>query len=244
MKNEKRNAIAIVDYNMGNLGSVMNAFAKVGSSSELVSDPDRLEQYDRIVLPGVGAFPDAMKALTSTGMDEAIRQFARSGRPLMGTCLGMQLLFEESEEFGTTQGLRLIPGKVVAFDESKFDHPLKVPHMGWNEMFRGLTSNDLSRSDESFAGLTPAKPNDVSRSGESFEGMTPSELFDGLPDAFYLYFVHSYHAVCDDRYAIGKTYYGYAFVSAVQNGNIYGIQPHPEKSHNNGLKIIENFTKL
>ena len=226
MKNEKRNAIAIVDYNMGNLGSVMNAFAKVGSSSELVSDPDRLEQYDRIVLPGVGAFPDAMKALTSTGMDEAIRQFARSGRPLMGTCLGMQLLFEESEEFGTTQGLGLIPGKVVAFDESKFDHPLKVPHMGWNEMFRGLTSNDLSRSDESFAGLTP------------------SELFDGLPDAFYLYFVHSYHAQTDDRYAIGKTHYGYAFVSAVQNGNIYGIQPHPEKSHNNGLKIIENFTKL
>ena len=226
MKNEKRATIGIVDYNMGNLGSVMNAFAKVGASSQLVSDPDSLEQYDRIVLPGVGAFPDAMKALTTTGMDEAIRQFSQSGRPLMGTCLGMQLLFEESEEFGTTQGLGLIPGKVVAFDESKFDHPLKVPHMGWNEMFRGLTSNDLSRSDESFAGLNP------------------SELFDGLPDAFYLYFVHSYHAQTDDRYAIGKTHYGYEFVSAVQNGNIYGIQPHPEKSHNNGLKIIENFTKL
>ncbi len=226
MRSETLASIGIVDYNMGNLGSVMNAFAKVGVSSELVSDPDRLEQYDRIVLPGVGAFPDAMKALTSTGMDEAIRQFAQSGRPLMGTCLGMQLLFEESEEFGTTQGLGLIPGKVVAFDESKFDHPLKVPHMGWNEMFRGLTSNDLSRSDESFAGLTP------------------SELFDGLPDAFYLYFVHSYHAQTDSRYAIGKTHYGYEFVSAVQNGNIYGIQPHPEKSHNNGLKIIENFTKL
>ena len=226
MKHNNQTTVGIVDYNMGNLGSVMNAFAKVGSSSELVSDPDRLEQYDRIVLPGVGAFPDAMKALTSTGMDEAIRQFARSGRPLMGTCLGMQLLFDESEEFGTTQGLGLIPGKVMAFDESKFDHPLKVPHMGWNEMFRGLTSNDLSRSDESFAGLTP------------------SELFDGLPDAFYLYFVHSYHAQTNDRYAIGKTHYGYEFVSAVQNGNIYGIQPHPEKSHNNGLKIIENFTKL
>ncbi len=210
MKNEKRNAIAIVDYNMGNLGSVMNAFAKVGASSQLVSDPDKLEQYDRIVLPGVGAFPDAMKALTSTGMDEAIRQFSRSGRPLMGTCLGMQLLFEESEEFGTTQGLGLIPGKVVAFDESKFDHKLKVPHMGWNELF--------------------------------VQKKTP--LFDGLNEEFYLYFVHSYHAQTDDQYAIGKTHYGYEFVSAVQNGNIYGIQPHPEKSHNNGLKIIENFTKL
>ena len=216
MKNEKRATIGIVDYNMGNLGSVMNAFAKVGASSELVSDPSKLEQYDRIVLPGVGAFPDAMKALTSTGMDEAIRQFARSGRPLMGTCLGMQLLFEESEEFGTTQGLGLIPGKVVAFDESKFDQTLKVPHMGWNELFRQPVGADPS--------VCP--------------------LFDGLEKDFYLYFVHSYHAVCDDQYTIGKTHYGYEFVSAVQNGNIYGIQPHPEKSHDNGLKIIENFTKL
>ncbi len=210
MKNEKRAMIGIVDYKMGNLGSVMNAFAKVGASSELVSDPDKLEQYDRIVLPGVGAFPDAMKALTSTGMDGAIREFAQSGRPLMGTCLGMQLLFEDSDEFGTTQGLGLIPGKVVAFDESKFDQTLKVPHMGWNELF--------------------------------VQKETP--LFDGLNKEFYLYFVHSYHAQTDDRYAIGKTHYGYEFVSAVQNGNIYGIQPHPEKSHNNGLKIIENFTKL
>ena len=210
MKHNNLTTIGIVDYNMGNLGSVMNAFAKVGASSELVSDPNRLEQYDRIVLPGVGAFPDAMKALTSTSMDEAIAQFARSGRPLMGTCLGMQLLFDESEEFGTTQGLGLIPGKVVAFDESKFDHTLKVPHMGWNELF--------------------------------VQKNTP--LFDGLEEDFYLYFVHSFHAQTDDRYAIGKTHYGYEFVSAVQNGNIYGIQPHPEKSHNNGLKIIENFTKL
>jgi len=210
MKHNNQTIIGIVDYNMGNLGSVMNAFAKVGVSSELVSDPYKLEQYDRIVLPGVGAFPDAMKALKSTGMDEAITQFARSGRPLMGTCLGMQLLFEESEEFGTTQGLGLIPGKVVSFDESKFDHPLKVPHMGWNELF--------------------------------VQKETP--LFDGLKEDFYLYFVHSYHAQTDNRYAIGKTHYGYEFVSAVQNGNIYGIQPHPEKSHNNGLKIIENFTKL
>jgi len=212
MKNEKSNTIAIVDYNMGNLGSVMNAFAKVGAHSKLVSDPDELSHYDRIVLPGVGAFPDAMKALTSTGMDEAIGDFVQSGRPLMGTCLGMQLLFERSEEFGDHAGLGLIPGQVIAFDNAKFDHPLKVPHMGWNEMFRG--------------------------------GLTPSKLFEDLPDDFYLYFVHSYHAVCDDKYAIGKTHYGYEFVSAVQNDNVYGIQPHPEKSHDNGLKIIENFTKL
>ena len=175
----------------------------------------------------MGAFGDAMEHLKSNGMDEAVIAYAQSGKPLLGICLGMQLLFESSEEFGSAQGLGLIPGKVVAFDEAKFDHPQKVPHMGWNEMFcRGLTSYDLLQSNESFVGLTPTK------------------LFEGLPDDFYLYFVHSYHAVCDDTYAIGKTHYGYEFVSAVQNNNIYGIQPHPEKSHENGLKIIENFAKL
>jgi glutamine amidotransferase len=169
-----------------------------------------------VTLPGVGAFPDAMAHLHQSGMAEAIKAFSDTGRPLMGTCLGMQLLFDESEEFGEHAGLGLIPGKVVAFDASQFDHKLKVPHMGWNEMFTQTSTLNTQRS----------------------------TLFKSLPEEFYLYFVHSFHAVCDDRYAIGKTYYGYEFVSAVQNENIYGIQPHPEKSHEHGLKIIENFTKL
>ena len=202
--------IGIVDYNMGNLASVINAFAKVGADAVLESDPSKLAQYDKLILPGVGAFGDAMEHLKSNSMDEAVKAFADSGKPLLGICLGMQLLFESSEEFGSTKGLGLIPGKVVAFDESKFDHPQKVPHMGWNELF---VQNDTA-------------------------------IFSGLHKDFYLYFVHSFHAVCDDKYAIGKTHYGYSFVSAVQNGNIYGIQPHPEKSHENGLKIIENFAKL
>ena len=202
--------IGIVDYNMGNLASVINAFAKVGVEASLESDPSKLSQYDKLILPGVGAFGDAMEHLQSNGMDKAVKDYAASGKPLLGICLGMQLLFESSEEFGSTDGLGLIPGKVVAFDESKFDHPQKVPHMGWNELF---VQKDTA-------------------------------IFDGLAKDFYLYFVHSYHAVCDDTYAIGKTHYGYEFVSAVQNGNIYGIQPHPEKSHDNGLKIIENFAKL
>ncbi len=195
---------------MGNLASVINAFKKTGADARLESDPSKLGQYDKLILPGVGAFGDAMEHLQRNGMDEAVKTFAQSGKPLLGICLGMQLLFESSEEFGSTEGLGLIPGKVVAFDKSKFDHPLKVPHMGWNELFV----------------------------------QKETSLFDSLPDDFYLYFVHSYHAVCNDRYAIGKTHYGYEFVSAVQNGNIFGIQPHPEKSHENGLKIIENFTKL
>jgi len=207
--------IGIVDYNMGNLASVINAFAKVGADAQLESNPSRLAQYDKLILPGVGAFRDAMEHLQSNGMDEAVKAFTATGKPLLGICLGMQLLFESSEEFGSTKGLGLIPGKVVAFDESKFDHPLKVPHMGWNELFQNVGANPRG-----------------------------CPLFTGLPSNFYLYFVHSFHAVCDDKYAIGKTHYGYEFVSAVQNGNIYGIQPHPEKSHENGLKIIENFTKL
>jgi len=202
--------IGIVDYNMGNLASVINAFAKIGADATLESDPTKLDQYDKLILPGVGAFGDAMEHLKENGMDEAVIAYAKTGKPLLGICLGMQLLFESSEEFGAHKGLGLIPGKVVAFDESKFDHPLKVPHMGWNELFV----------------------------------QKESLLFSELKKDFYLYFVHSYHAVCDDAYAIGKTHYGYEFVSAVQNGNIYGIQPHPEKSHENGLKIIENFAKL
>jgi glutamine amidotransferase len=195
---------------MGNLASVINAFKSIGADIELQSDPDKLSDYDKLILPGVGAFGDAMEHLKASGMDEAVKAFAASGKPLLGICLGMQLLFESSEEFGSTEGLGLIPGKVIAFEESDFDHPNKVPHMGWNELF--------------------------------VQKETP--LFEGLPKEFYLYFVHSYHAVCDDQYAIGKTHYGYDFVSAVQNENVFGIQPHPEKSHKNGLKIIENFTKL
>jgi len=217
---------------MGNLASVINAFEKVGADATLESDPSKLNQYDKLILPGVGAFGDAMEHLKENGMDEAVKAFAATGKPLLGICLGMQVLFDSSEEFAKdangTQGLGLIPGKVVAFDETKFDHPQKVPHMGWNEMFcRGLTSDDL-RS-ESSAGLTPTKQ---------------SKLFTDLPTDFYLYFVHSFHAVCEDKYTIGKTHYGYEFVSAVQSNNIYGIQPHPEKSHENGLKIIENFAKI
>jgi len=202
--------IGIVDYNMGNLASVINAFQSVGADAIVESDPDRLGDYDILILPGVGAFGDAMEHLKSNGMDSAIREYASLDRPLLGICLGMQLLFESSEEFGESKGLGLIEGKVVAFDESQFDHKLKVPHMGWNELF--------------------------------VQKDTP--IFKGLDKDFYLYFVHSFHAKCDEKYAIGKSHYGYEFTSAVEKGNIYGIQPHPEKSHKNGLKIIENFVNL
>ncbi|QHG90653.1 imidazole glycerol phosphate synthase subunit HisH [Sulfurimonas sp. CVO] len=202
--------IAIVDYNMGNLASVQNAFAKIGAKTVVESNPQNFKKYEKLILPGVGAFPDAMQHLRERNMIEAIKEFAQSGKYMLGICLGMQLLFESSEEFGSHEGLGLIKGKVVAFDPSKFSEALKIPHMGWNRVF------------------TKEHP-----------------LFKGLDEQHYLYFVHSYHAVCENEQdIIGKTVYGYEFASAVAHKNIMGIQPHPEKSHKNGLKILENFIKL
>jgi len=202
--------IGIVDYNMGNLRSVYNAFEKIGKKVDIVKDMDKLKSYDKIFLPGVGAFGDAMKSLKETGMAEAVLSFAKSGKPLLGVCLGMQLLFDKSCEFGETKGLGLIPGEILEFDKSKFQTKLKVPHMGWNEI---LIQKE-------------------------------SSLLKDIKDETYLYFVHSFHATCSDEFVLAKTSYGYSFPSVVQRDNIFGFQPHPEKSHDNGLKILKNFVEL
>lgn len=202
--------IAIVDYKMGNLASVQNALALLDVKTVIESDPNKLSGYDKIILPGVGAFGDAMEHLKEEGMDEAVKAYAQSGKWMLGICLGMQLLFEKSEEFGDHKGLELIPGVVQAFDTKAFKETLKVPHMGWNKLF--------------------AKHH--------------SPLFKGLDESFYLYFVHSFHVKTEDKYTIGSTHYGYDFASAVQKDNILGFQPHPEKSHDNGLKILKNFIEL
>ena len=202
--------IAIVDYNMGNLASVKNAFAKLGEDTIVVSDPQKFKDYNKLVLPGVGAFGDAMEHLKERDMIQALKDFAYSGKYMLGICLGMQLLFESSEEFGKHEGLGLIKGNVTAFDTTAFSEPLKVPHMGWNRMF------------------TNEHP-----------------LFKNLDEEHYLYFVHTYHVNCaNEKDIIGRTNYGYEFTSAVAHNNVMGIQPHPEKSHENGLKIIENFINL
>lgn len=202
--------IAIVDYNMGNLASIKNAFSLLGQKVVLESDATKFKNYDKLLLPGVGAFGDAMAHLRDREMIEPLKEFAKSGKYMFGICLGMQLLFQSSQEFGDNEGLGLIDGIVVHFDTTKFDQKLKVPHMGWNRVF------------------TKEHP-----------------LFNGLDDKHYLYFVHSYHAICTNKDdIIGKTIYGYEFSSAIAHNNILGIQPHPEKSHQNGLKIVENFIKL
>jgi len=202
--------IAIVDYNMGNLASVQNAFAKLGKDTVVESNPEKFKEYDKLILPGVGAFGDAMEHLQERKMINAIKEFAATDKPILGICLGMQLLFESSQEFGEHKGLGLIKGAVSAFDITKFSTPLKVPHMGWNRVFT-----------------------------------TNHPLFKGLDENHYLYFVHTFHVTCENEEdIIGTTEYGYKFTSAVAHNNIMGIQPHPEKSHENGLKILENFIKL
>ena len=124
---------ALVDYNMGNLRSVINAFAKIGSPIEVVKDPEKLKGYDKVILPGVGAFKDAMQSLNSRGMNEAIVEFASSGKPLLGICLGMQMLLDESEEFQNTKGLGLISGKVIKLPVQNSSYE-KLPHVSWNEI--------------------------------------------------------------------------------------------------------------
>ena len=199
--------IGIIDYNMGNLASVKNAFDKIGVKADIIKNPENIKECDKLILPGVGAFGDAIEHLQKNGMDEAIKEFVKSGKYMLGVCLGMQLLFDSSEEFGKTKGLGFIEGKVVYFDKEKV-RGHKVPHMGWNKLFNNN-----------------------------------STLFRGVNNP-YLYFVHSLHAVCDDKYIIGKTLYGYEFVSAVNKDNIFGFQPHPEKSHDEGLMILKNFVNL
>ena len=201
--------LGIVDYNIGNLASVQNAILKVGESAKIESDPSKLKDYDKIILPGVGAFGDAMEHLQKSGMQEAILEFIKSGKFLLGICLGMQLLFQKSYEFGEHSGLGLLEGEIIHFEKATLKKGEKIPHMGWNLVKK----------------------------------VKNSALLEGLEDSFYLYFVHSYY-LGESKNAIGMYHYGIDFVSNVQKENIFGIQPHPEKSHNVGLKILKNFVKL
>ncbi|RAX57247.1 imidazole glycerol phosphate synthase subunit HisH [Helicobacter monodelphidis] len=206
--------IAIIDYGVGNYASIFNALQKIGANPVFVKNPQELKNFRKILLPGVGAFGQAMESLKKNDMHLAIREYAdnaeKQGCFLLGICLGMQLLFEKSYEFGVFDGLGLIQGEVLPFDVESFSISQKVPHIGWNSL-------KIQQQDT---------------------------LFDSLKDAEFLYFVHSYHVVPSDNHTIlATTNYGYEFVSIVRYGHLYGIQPHPEKSHNVGLRVLENFCK-
>jgi len=197
--------IAIIDYGMGNLHSVSKAVERLGYEAVVTSDEAEIMAADGAILPGVGAFGDAMEELAATGLDSVVKRYAASGKPLLGICLGMQLLFSESEEHGQHKGLDLLPGRVVRFQGS-----YKVPHMGWNRLAFGQTS----------------------------------PLFAGLAEG-HVYFVHSYHVkpeVASDLLA--TTDYYQQVTAIVGRGNVYGMQFHPEKSGELGMKLLGNFLSL
>ncbi|MEK7851268.1 MAG: imidazole glycerol phosphate synthase subunit HisH [Deltaproteobacteria bacterium] len=207
--------IAIIDYGMGNLRSVQKGFEKVGHSAVVTSDPKVIMDASHVVLPGVGAFPDCMRNLEERGLLGVIPKVINSGRPFLGICLGLQLLFTESEEFGIHRGLDIIKGMVVKFSgqgktiaASQQTTILKVPHMGWNTI-------DIKK-----------RP----------------PVLEGIDDVSYFYFVHSYYVVPDDEGVVATTTnYGVEFVSSIWKDNIFASQFHPEKSQEKGLKILKNF---
>lgn len=204
--------LAIVDYGVGNLFSLQSSVRAVGAQVEVVRDPARLSQADRIILPGVGAFGDAVEKLRSSGMFDAVLAEARAGKPLLGICLGMQLLFARSFEYGVHEGLGLIAGEVRPIAPC-LPNDLDVPHMGWN----GLVF-----------------PKDRPRCA----------LFADLREGDAVYFVHSYAGFDCAEHLAAQTEYGSMLTAAVQNGNVYGTQFHPEKSGAVGLAILKRFCAL
>ncbi|GAB2691304.1 imidazole glycerol phosphate synthase subunit HisH [Paenibacillus thermoaerophilus] len=198
--------IAIIDYGMGNLHSVSQAVKKLGFEAVVTGDAKEIAAADGAILPGVGAFGDAMANLRQSGLDDAVRAFAAGGKPLLGICLGMQLLFDESEEHGWHRGLGLLPGRVV-----RFRGDYKVPHMGWNEL-------ELRQ---------PEHP-----------------LFRGVSGG-HVYFVHSYHALPEvPSDLLATTDYHQPVTAIVGRGNVSGMQFHPEKSGETGMKLLRNFLEL
>lgn len=204
--------IAIINYGAGNIKSVQNTLNAIGQNSELISSPKRLldGEFSHAILPGVGAFGQAMLKLKSHGLDDALREYVARGNALLGICLGFQMLFKRGFEFGSHEGLGLLDGEVVEFKKDKFKTPLKVPHMGWNEI-------NFTRK---------------------------TAINEGLSHDEYFYFVHSFHAICDDDIALGTCEYGYKFVAAAGTGKVWGFQPHPEKSAKAGLTILKNFKEI
>ena len=198
--------IAIMDYGVGNLFSVEKAFLYLGADAKITNDVDVLRRADKIVLPGVGAFGDCMKNLRASGMIPVLTERVQEGVPLLGICVGLQILFEGSDESPEAEGLGFFRGRVRKIHADG----LKIPHMGWNSL-------EIQR-----------KPQ--------------PDLFAGLPENPFVYFVHSYHAVPEDANIITATAeYGERLTAAVAKDNICATQFHPEKSGDVGLQILQNF---
>lgn len=202
--------IAIVDYGVGNLYSVEKAFAKFSDDVILTQSADVIDKADKVVLPGVGAFGDCMKNFKASGLMDAVMRAVENNKPVMGICVGLQIMFEGSEESPDIKGLGIFKGMV-----RKINAPgLKIPHMGWNS----LTINENTHVD--------------------------INLFKNIRKNPYVYFVHSYHAMPEDKSIILATsVYGEEITAAVGKNNVIATQFHPEKSGDIGLSIIKNFVE-
>jgi glutamine amidotransferase len=212
------NQIAIIDYGMGNLRSVQKAVEKMYGNAIITNSPLKIINSSGVILPGVGAFQDAIAQLKNLQLDIIIHRVIESGKPFLGICLGMHLLFSRSYEYGKCEGLNVIPGEVV-----KFPDTLKVPHIGWNTIHRVEAVKQRAGVSEHKAGIP---------------------LLDGIPDNSYFYFVHSYYAKPEDEeFIVTTTEYGVKFASMICKGNVYATQFHPEKSQKLGLIILKNFLK-
>lgn len=195
--------IVLIDYGVGNLYSVEKAVASVGGDVKISSDAEDIKRAEKIILPGVGAFGDCMKNLEATGLIPTIKAEISAGKPILGICVGLQILFAGSEESPLIDGLKIFDGQVKKICAGD----LKIPHMGWNSVKFG-----------------------------------DSKLFAGLSGEPYFYFVHSYHAVPDDKNIIAATTtYGEEVTAAVEFENIFATQFHPEKSGDVGLQVLKNF---
>lgn len=195
----------IIDYNVGNLDSIWRGLNRAGIDSIITNDTDLIEQANLLILPGVGAFKDAMDDLIATGLIPSIKRHVEQGKPLIGVCLGMQLLFDSSTEFGLTKGLSFIPGTV-----EELQIPYKVPHMGWNDLT-----------------IKQDKP-----------------VIQNIENGDYVYFVHSFYAKTSETYIVATTEYGVTIPAIVQNKNVIGMQFHPEKSGEVGLKLLQAIGAL
>jgi glutamine amidotransferase len=207
--------VTVIDYGVGNLLSVCRALEHCGATVTLTADPARILAAARVVLPGVGAFADGMAALESNGLDAVVRQVAAHGKPLLGICLGMQMLLDESEEFGSTAGLGLIPGRVVRIPAMTITgSPHKIPHIGWNELVMPVTTDDWR--------------------GSLLADLVPGEA---------VYFVHSYMVEPTlSAHRLANCFYGgIPIAAALKRENVMGCQFHPEKSGKVGLKVLKRF---
>ena len=207
-ENGVKQMISIIDYGAGNVQSVYKALVHLGCDCKITKDKNEILSSDGAILPGQGSFGDCMKSMEEYGIKDCVKGFIATGKPFLGICVGLQLLFSESEESPGVEGLKIFEGKIRKIPDGK---GLKIPHMGWN----------------------------------SLNNIKNGSIFDGVKEDSYVYFVHSYYLDAPDKSIVSaQTEYGVTIDAAVCYKNIFATQFHPEKSGDNGLKILENFAKL